>query len=502
MLVDFITLVATFIAVGSFLDQVIIGPQERENIAKYLVSANKNDTIDKRFTNFLETSHSIVFGRFFSNGFNSRSFVFSTFVLSVTSFLIVATTQLYFYNGSIREMNFDVLQLGLIFFFIIANFLFDYLTIIQTKIFVEAAVKANNIFKAAILIFSDLIVTMNTFILFYAFVILLVVQFFAWSSATVNFYRTKSLNSSAEKLESIPKHLISLDDGSVFSRLKYTGTVSGLLESTTYPAEPESIYIPFDTTLNPEEIDIERLILTATTKMSISMDEQFQEITDERRLKIARDLQTKTGLNRLIKDQPEVDDEDLPPVEGIKIKINRRISSLRDFDLAYSEAYRQSDILEDGFPMSLIADLGVISLDRFMADTISSSDKSAPVAICILEGGSWVRFEIDKSSVEHLYSCKNYIIIGDSWKYFLTRKLSTVDRNLDDRLVPYNTLLITSLLPTGLFYLVIILFAIITRLLSSFIVSTARFRKYILRAPFAVASFFISIPFYIFSTWT
>ncbi len=343
---------------------------------------------------------------------------------------------------------------------------------------------------------------MNTFILFYAFIILFLVQFFAWPSVSIKYFRNKPVNVELEKIDAVPDYLSEFGDGSVFSRLKYTGKFVGLLEARNAFTDPADITVYYDTTLNPNEVDVEKLIIIASTPMSVSIDGEFQEITGERRLKIARDLATKTGLNRWAREEPQIKEEDLPQVEEIEVRINRRISSLRDFDVAYSEAYKQSDALEDGFPMALFADLGVIYLDRFMADTISSSYENAPTAICVLENGFWFRFGIDEQNVQLLEDCDNFITLEYRWKYFLTRDLSIAGRDLENKVVPYNTLLITSLLPTATFYFVIVLFAVSTRLFSSLVIGTAQIKKYVLRAPLAVASFFLSIPVTIFSIWT
>ncbi|MEP6149308.1 MAG: hypothetical protein ABJ201_17960, partial [Nisaea sp.] len=62
-----------------------------------------------------------------------------------------------------------------------------------------------------------------------------------------------------------------------------------------------------------------------------------------------------------------------------------------------------------------------------------------------------------------------------------------VGRDTDGYRVPFNTLLITSILPTAFFYLAIILLAIVTVCFSKVVRGTNRIKKFFLRAPFAIS---------------
>lgn len=229
MLVKIISEVAAFIAFGTFLDQIFIGKAQRERISLYLSGAVGDKLLNERFHDFLKITHSIVFDRFFSGRFSSKSFLMHVFVVSFFSFSITALLQVYFFGSELQDVNFDFLQISLIFLFIFANFLFDYFTIIQTKIFIEAALSARNLLKSAILIISDLIVTMNTFILFYAFFVLLVVQYFSWPSVEMNYIKQKKFDGNVSEVSVIPDYLKDFNRDDIFSRIKFTGSVAGLL---------------------------------------------------------------------------------------------------------------------------------------------------------------------------------------------------------------------------------------------------------------------------------
>ncbi len=493
MIYSLLTDIALFVTFGAFLDKVFIGPEEREKIEKYLLYANRSENTRDRFIRFLQISHSIVFDRFFSGRYTSRRFFKSALTLSITSFSCIVATQLYFYHDSIKDVNFDPMQISLISFFVLSNFVFDYFTIIQTKIFVEAAINTRSIIKSAVLIFSDLIVTMNTFIIFYALIILTVVQFFTWPTEDIIYYRYKQEKADVRFIENVPDYLTVIDDGNAFARLRYRTNFSGMLEAKDDSTESVKIFMRFETTMHPEDFDFEKIIMATSTPLNISVKGDFQQVIDEKSIKITRDI-FKRG-------EENIKDENSPPIEEIVISVNRRILNSRDFDIAYSEAYRQSDALEDGFPMTLIADLGVIYLDDFIADTVASRYEATPIAICLPDNGTWFSFAINKKNIHTLENCTNYITIDYIWEYLLTRNLSIAGRNVENRIVPYNTLLITSLLPTCALYTVIALFAISTRLFSSLLIGTAQVKKYVLRAPLAVASFFVSIPYYIYSIW-
>ncbi|RAZ81657.1 hypothetical protein DDV93_22475 [Cereibacter johrii] len=99
-------------------------------------------------------AHSIVFGRFFSAHLFSLRFFLSAAAIYICSFCLVLGAQVYLFPDQFSQLRYDTKQLVLFLVFILFNISFDYATIIQTKIFIETALKVNSIFRALVLIVS------------------------------------------------------------------------------------------------------------------------------------------------------------------------------------------------------------------------------------------------------------------------------------------------------------------------------------------------------------
>ncbi len=144
--------------------------------------------------------------------------------------------------------------------------------------------------------------------------------------------------------------------------------------------------------------------------------------------------------------------------------------------------------------MTVFGKLGVFPLDRFVADTMSNDLNHSPAAICLLDNGATARFPLTKDTLGFLESCTEFLTVEFIWHRALTREFSTLGRGLNDRIVPYNTLLITSLLPTLAFYGVIVLMAVATLLFSYLLKGTKLFKPHFLRAPLSITCFLLAVP--------
>ncbi|MBD1544910.1 hypothetical protein [Roseibium aggregatum] len=478
------------------MDTVLVGKVEREKIEKYLDNSNPDLTLTVKFLNFLEMAHSIVFGRFFSGQLFSKSFFLSAFLVSITSFTIVAAFQIYFYGETLGGVNFDRTQILLIASFIIFNVIFDYITIIQTKIFIEASLSAKSIFRSLVFIVSDIFVTINTFILSYAFFSMLVVQFFVWSTVELRYIRSKPFGENASKIAEIPNYLSRFDRADIFKRLNFSDDFSGLIVPNSDTSAYQDINVYYNSTLDPRNTDLQPLIISSISRLKVFIKSEFRDMSGSEAEKYSRTIATKTGINKWLRDADIPDDSKLKPVEEIRFSVSGQIATAHDLDTAYSMSFKQADELEDGFPMSVFGNLGVLRLDQFVADTLSNEYPQSPIAVCLFENGAVSRFYLTKATAGLLEDCSDFLTVNFVWHWSLTRDLSVVGRNLSDRIVPYNTLLITSLLPTITFYVVIAILAFITLLFSYVIKGTKHLKKYFLRAPFSISCFIMSFFFY------
>ncbi|MCB2095794.1 MAG: hypothetical protein KDE11_15445, partial [Rhodobacteraceae bacterium] len=443
---------------------------------------------------FLSVSHSIVFDRFFSGNLFSRSFFASALVISITSFSVVVALQLYFYPTALAGVRFDFLQISLIFSFIAFNVLFDYFTIVQTKIFIEASISAKSIFRSILFIASDLMVTMNTFILAYAFFILLVVQYFVWPQVHLSYVREHNAESNATALREPPNYLTEIGTPEALDRLRFSDNFSGALVDDGAAGDPIAVEVYYDTTLDPRAVDLQTLLLSNISRLQVTQTVDFKEYSGDGEEDLARFIGVLTRVARWVRFAAELEGDQLPAIEATPLVVSGNISGLGGLDAAYTMTFNQTDALEDGFPASIFGSLEVVELRRFVADTISNERLPAPMAICIFDDGSMTRFNITNESIASLNDCPNFITTEFLWRRSLSMNFSTAGRDLDNRIVPYNTLLITSLLPTLLFYIVILLMAFATFIFSYIIKSTQRLKTYFLRAPLTITCFILAVP--------
>ena len=236
--------------------------------------------------------------------------------MSVTSFTVVATFQIYFDRGALADVRFDRLQVLVVAAFVLFNICFDYFTIIQTKIFIEASISAKSIFRSLIFIGSDLLVTMNTFILSYAIFVLIVIQYFVWPSAELMFVRAKKAESNVAAVEELPNHLSEFVSSEAMKRLAFSDNFEGiLLPDTEVTDEYQTVSVYYHSTIDPRENDLQLLILSTISRLDVSAHGGFEDVPDGRAVELARTLHSKTGLNRWVRDAEPPEDDQLPNVE-------------------------------------------------------------------------------------------------------------------------------------------------------------------------------------------
>ncbi|WP_228187804.1 hypothetical protein [Stappia indica] len=138
------------------------------------------------------------------------------------------------------------------------------------------------------------------------------------------------------------------------------------------------------------------LVIRFASKLDVKVIGSFFDLDSAGSERLSRLMATETGFNKWLRVPPDPGDDELQKMESISISVNRRIQSIGDFDLAYTEAFRQADMLEDGFPKALYEDIGVIRLERFLSDTISIDAYPQHLAICVFEDDSIIRVPISE----------------------------------------------------------------------------------------------------------
>lgn len=484
MLNSFLTEVMLLAGLGVLFDNVFVTEKERAKIAAYLESGTDHLTLSQRFSNFLERAHSVIFGRFFSARLFSRKFFLSAAVLSVCSFCLVLGIQVYLFPEQFSQLRYDTKQLVLFLVFILFNISFDYATIIQTKIFIETALKVNSIFRALVLIVSDLIVTMNTFILSYALFVLIVVQAFVTSSEPASLIATDSTPSAEVEPRIDRRAFDGLDEQEFAKRLVYSGNLTAALLSRDNEQEAEQILLPYLSTFDPRMAETKVYAFTSLSLLNISgMKASVIEDEGERKAYFADLDALKSELQRRIDGEP---DDDAGLVR-LNFSIDASVFGGGSLHGAYTAAFFLTDQLEDGFPASVAGPMELPQLSTLIKDAFAAPTSEHATVLCFKDGLPTVRFQLTPANVEILETCSDFMVVDSFFAKRVDGDFALVGRDTDGYRVPFNTLLITSILPTALFYLAILLLAIFTVCFSKVVKGTNRIKKFFLRAPFAIS---------------
>lgn len=334
---------------------------------------------------------------------------------------------------------------------------------------------------------ADLIVTMNTFILSYAFFVLVVVQSFVFEpkSATVILSGpapAKELDPTQER-----RFLEEYQDSNFHDRIHFFGDVSGALLPEGNHDEAQKIVIYYYSTFDPQSGFDQASILTFVSSLNLS-NIGFSEISDEETLgKFSETLNgTRSELERSLDE-----DSDGRSIYALSFDVDGSVVNNGSITGVYTAAFYLTDHLEDGFPASLFGPMGLPLLSSLIESAITSPYPPLPTAVCFQNGAPILRLLISDQTVETLNQCENFVAFELFWSNAFDKDLALVGRDTSGYRVPYNTLLITSVLPTAFFYLAILLLAIATVCFSKVVKSTNRFKKFFLRAPLAISGFLL-----------
>src|SRR5690606_6564521 len=106
--------------------------------------------------------------RFLSDDFLTFRFFRSILFISCISVFTLIAYQAIFNPETTGIVQFSSRQIIALIAFSLFTILFDYITIVQTRIFIDASIEQRSPFRAIVLVFSDIIVTINIFILLFS----------------------------------------------------------------------------------------------------------------------------------------------------------------------------------------------------------------------------------------------------------------------------------------------------------------------------------------------
>lgn len=485
MLNNLLTDIMLIAGFGAFLDTVFISKEERKRIAAYLEKSNTNLSLNQKFSIFLQRGHAIIFGRYLSSKFLSIGFIASAAIISLISFSIVIAAQALLFPDQFAGLKFDPIQIGLFAAFIFFNICFDYFTIIQTKIFIEASLSTKSIFRSALFIISDLFVTINTFILSYAIFVLIVVQWFVWNPVYAYFVIQDAPNSLKIDSETESRFLNQYENAPFTQRILYQDRVNAILLPSDHKQEAEHTIVFFYSSFDLDNPNARALLISKFTSLNFEILE-ISAIKDEQEQKRFHEI-FKLVTDPLVQTFNENDQG----LTIVKFKVNGSVWQDGNIYETYSASFTLTDLLEDGFPGSLTNSLELLNLSRLIQNTMAAPILDKLTVVCFEDYRPTIRLRIETNTNDVLEKCENFVVVEQTWTTAIDRDLSLIGRKTEGYRVPFNTLLITSLLPTAFFYFCIILLAISVWLFSLVVIKMNRVKKFFLRAPLTVSCFLL-----------
>ena len=244
-------------------------------------------------------------------------------------------------------------------------------------------------------------------------------------------------------------------------------------------------YSPFD----PQKAQIQAAVLANLTKLNLT-DMDFEKVQDE--LTIEEYKETLLGTRSILQRELYPDPED-GTLYLFSFGVDGSVVRNGSLQAAFTESFYLTDQLEDGFPISLVGPMELPSLNFLIKKTVGTAIAGLPTAICFDNNAPVDRFQISQRTADLLERCTDFILFQSIWQGAFDNDLALVGRDTDGYKVPFNTLLITSILPTVFFYVAIMLLAIATLCYSKLIKGTKRVKKFFLRAPLAISGFILGI---------
>lgn len=328
---------------------------------------------------------------------------------------------------------------------------------------------------------------MNTFILSYAFFILLVVQVFVAETKTASII----LSDASEAQEIDPptqQRFLSEYAGRAFvDRIKFDGFISGALMPSRDQGQAEKTIVFYYSTFDPQEAQIQAAVLANLTNLNLT-EIDVEGVQDEQKIQEYKEtlLGTRSELERAL----DADAED-GALYLFSFGVDGSVVRNGSLEAAFTASFYLTDQLEDAFPISLLGPMELPSLNSLIADTVGAPISDLATAICFDNKTPVGRLQISQRNADLLERCTDFILFQSIWQGAFDKDLALIGRDTDGYKVPFNTLLITSILPTAFFYVAIMLLAIATVCYSKLIKGTKRVKKFFLRAPLAISGFIL-----------
>lgn len=480
--------------IGLLLDAVFITKREQKNLSAYLDHRVTNLSMGQRLSRFLKRVHAIIFERFFNaNPFSIRFLLSATLTTSML-FGIVILIQGYLSSENLfLQLKIDLTQLSLVFVFVVFNIFFGYFTIIQTKIFIEASIYSKSLFRSIIFILSDLIVTVNSFILSYAFFILLVALWFVWKPQNIVFMIedgqlerkpiSEVVNTSPNRFINRKPMMKSQLELELEQQSKYEGSFRVILLPNGNEQFAEHMTIFYYSSFDFTDPEINAVLVKTFGSLKLKESEVTVMHEEKRMLELVNIWKRKFPNKPLSRDE-----------KIVTFAANARVKTGDNIFKMYAESFSVVDELENNFPISLGSQMGLLDFPHFIERTVYSEFARRGVYDRLPRGSNPDIFCFDTKQptiIKFEDGCGKFIDVQNSDT--ADRVISLIGRNLEGYFAPFNTLFITSVLPTIIVYLSMILLAVSILLFSYLIKRMARVRTFLFRAPMTVSGFLLGV---------
>lgn len=492
-----IAILATITGFGIALDRIFITPHMREMIEDYLTVPRSSRTWFEGYKEVLSISEVVVFERHFSGKVVGGQFLKSAFFVSTVSFTAAIAIQYIFFSEFLPHFVFSTAQIATVASFFLFNLAMDVVTIAQTRAFIRASVSSDRPFDSIIFFGSDIIVTLNIFILTYAAFLLVLVQFFTLPA------QVASVRVTADKwIEA---------DGGIYD----AGTVSEDLVETrifySLSASDDNATGRFDILSTDPVSPMEAVnFLHFLYGGSLSITELNPYFTEE----IADVVGSNLRVNLLRLDDRSIamaDPASFPNYDPNRDTILPRLSvdlelalvgvkpNLGNIDGLYTPAFATVDALEDNFPYAMFNSTGWVSMEDFISIYAREQFAGPTQAVVLCEKDDGYSFLIkaddvfDEATHEILTAeCdQSHIVRSRDW--ISNRQILTSFGRGVGVYLPFSAMFITSMLPTFLLYVVMVGVAVSTYVHRALVGRLTKLGVFIIQQPIGFFCFLLGI---------
>jgi len=452
-------------AFGALLDSLSQESERKQAIERLLKQYTTANNFTDAFYAHINLINEIFFERFFGMPFLSTTYFLRCAIFSLVSLVVVISLQYIHDPSPFNEIHFSPLQIFVLAFCAIANFVIDWLSIGLTQMFIRISSGLKNIYHSIILIFVDLVLTINTFSLVYALPIAVLLFLSDLLPAKVNLiiheYDFSGLNPKSQSVH----HL----DWSV--------------NSASHKGKPETLK-----TLLPEANTADFHFTDAFHSGAFPEVEQSDvkifsiPIGDILSESMAHAVRV-SGYNQL------------HSTDSLLITSQFRVApslTRANWSMAYSNAYRFSESAQQSFPEDISLYAMFAKLGDLVTGYAATKGKSEAFAYCRRSENSPWQLKAAISTAHSTHCVQD----GSVRAYDVNGLFAEIRKNSFDMgnvYIPINSVFMTSICMTALIYFFTLFLIVFYFSKTNTFVTLSKYQSRIVNAPFMTIGFFVGV---------